>query len=164
MAKPVRFQFSLANNNITKHLQAIPVIYRALYVEMALDAWFNAEQGKGSGKMNSALFPYEQKETSKTVRFRLSISNEDIICRLRAIPSRHRSLVAEMALNTWIKTKPGNKVFKNLLSRNMKNSLDHSTLVSENFKQADNSPEPAQMEIEKESDTERLIKNALEFE
>lgn len=162
MVKTFRFQFSLANDHTAEHLQAISAKYRSLYVEMALDAWFDADQGKNPDRSRGlTLVP---KENSNTTRFRLSISNEDIITNLRNIPSRHRSFVTEMALNAWMETKTGTKMYEIITGRSMKQPSDCTNPLPEKFELRVDELKASRTKSKKEPDTEQLMRNALAFD
>ena len=164
MAEPVRFQFSIADDDTAKQLRAIPAGYRSLFVELALDAWFGNEPANGHRQLAAALFPSRQKEPSSPTRFRLSIANENIVRRLRAISSGHRSLVAQMAISNWMASKTGRKMHELFSGQIMRQASSGIEPMSGDYNPGDNSCETSAMANAQVSDTERLMKTALEFD
>jgi len=164
MAEPVRFQFSLADDDIAKQLRAIPAGHRSLFVELALDAWFANEQANGRNRFTSAVFPSSQKKPSRPTRFRLSLANEDIVRRLRAIASRHRSLVVQMAIINWMESKIGRKMHALFSAKDMRQAPVGIQPAPGCLNSADNGHEASDAANAQASDTEKLMKTALEFD
>jgi hypothetical protein len=163
MAEPVRFQCSLADDDIAKQLRAIPAGYRSLFVELALDAWFANEQVNGRNRFASVVFPSSQKKPSRPTRFRLSLANKNIVRRLRAIASRHRSLVVQMAIINWLESKTGRKMHALFSGKDMRQTPAGIQATTGCFNPADNSHEVSDAANAQASDTEKLMKTALEF-
>lgn len=164
MAEPLRFQFSLADDDIAKQLRAIPAGYRSLFVELALDAWFGNEQANGRNRFASVVFPSRQKKPSRPTRFRLSLANEEIVRRLRAIASRHRSLVVQMAIINWMESKTGRKMHALFSGKDMPQAQVGIQPTPGCLNPADNVHEASDAENMQVSDTEKLMKTALEFD
>jgi hypothetical protein len=164
MAEPVRFQFSLADDDMAKQLRAIPAGYRSLFVELALDAWFANEQANGRNRFASAVFPSSQKKPSRPTRFRLSLANENIVRRLRAIASRHRSLVVQMAITNWLESKTGRKMQALFSGKDMRQAPVGIQPTPGSFNPADNGHKTSDAANAQVTDTEKLMKTALEFD
>ena len=164
MAEPVRFQFSLADDDIAKQLRAIPASHRSLFVELALDAWFTNEQANGRNRFASVVFPSRQKKPSRLTRFRLSLANEEIVRRLRAIASRHRSLVVQMAILNWLESKTGRKMHALFSGKDMRQAPAGIQATSCCFNPANNGHEASDAAKAQVTDTEKLMKTALEFD
>lgn len=164
MAEPVRFQFSLADDDIAKQLRAIPAGHRSLFVELALDAWFTNEQANGRNRFASAVFPSSQKKPSRPTRFRLSLANENIVRRLRAIASRHRSLVVQMALTNWLESKTGRKMHALFSGKDMRQAPAGIQPAPGCLNPAGNGHGASAAANAQVADTEKLMKTALEFD
>jgi hypothetical protein len=164
MAEPVRFQCSLADDDIARQLREIPAGYRSLFVELALDAWFANEQANGRNRLASAVFPSSQKKPSRPTRFRLSLANENIVRRLRAIASRHRSLVVQMALTNWLELKTGRNMHALFSGKDMLQAPVGIQPAPGRLNPADNGHEASDEENTQVTDTEKLMKTALEFD
>ena len=164
MAKPVRFQFSLADDDTAKQLRAIPAGHRSLFVELALDAWFANEQANGRNRFASAVFPSRQKKPSRPTRFRLSLANENIVRRLRAIASRHRSLVVQMAIINWMESKTGRKMHALFSGKDMRPAPAGIQAAPGCLNPEDNGHGASAAANAQVSDTEKLMKTALEFD
>ncbi len=163
MAERYKFQFSLPNGRITKSLEEIPKNYRGLFVEMALKAWFIEKNQKDAAKLSVNAFAPEKHKASDATRIRVTISNQTIISGLRAISRKRRSFVAELALNVWMSSKPGEVAFEMLTSRGkeqLPESADQAVTGSDGASSID---EFFNIGDQEASDTERLIKSALAF-
>jgi hypothetical protein len=164
MAEPVRFQFSLADDDTAKQLREIPAGYRSLFVELALDAWFANEQANGRHRFTSAIFPSSQKKPSRPTRFRLSLANKNIVRRLRAISSRHRSLVVQMAITNWLESNTGRKMHALFSGKDMRQPPAGIQPAPGCLNPAGNGHEASDAANAQATETEKLMKTALEFD
>ena len=155
MAESGRIQFSLFDVGIAEKLRTIPRRYRAFCVENALDAWF--QSGQGRDRTGLPAFGTGSIETQIPVRFRLKLSNPSIIERLQAVPSRHKSVITELALAAWSGTQSDQTAFEPFPQKNSRRVAP----VPENVSSDHQEEGPTGMDV---SDTEQLIKSALQFD
>ena len=161
MAKPKMFQFTLTNETVIKKIKAIPTKYWSLCMEMAFDAWFEEEKKHGGYTISYSVLTTSRQKNPSPTRFRISFSNKNIISTLIDIHPRYRSIATEMALKTWFESKSGAKLFEFITARNKSQS---TVLKNENSKiEKSNNAQNVQVQTEKLSEAERLIKIALEF-
>ena len=162
MDKTAMFQFTLANETVIKQLRAIPAKYRSLCMEMAFDAWFTAEKSHGGCTISFSALTIGKKKNPSPTRFRISLSNKDVISKLIDIHPRYLPVAVELALKTWFESTSGAKLFELLTARNKTQST-----VSKAGHSGTDDPKKDQealvVQTEKISETERLIKIALEF-
>ena len=128
------------------------------------DAWFENEQANGRNRFASAVFPSSQKKPSRPTRFRLSLANENIIRRLRAIASRHRSLVVQMAITNWLESNTGRKMHALFSGKDMRQPPAGIQPAPGCLNPANNGHDASGAANAQVADTEKLMKTALEFD
>ena len=162
MDKSTMFQFTLANATVIKQLRAIPIKYKSLCMEMAFDAWFSAEKNNGGFTISPLILTTGKKKNFSTTRFRISLSNKVVISKLSDIHPRYRSMAAEMALTAWFESPSGAKAFELLTAGNKSQSTVPKGGLP-GIEDPAKDQKTLQVQTEKMSETERLIKIALEF-
>jgi hypothetical protein len=162
MAKSGIFQFTLTNEAVIKKLRAIPAKYRSLCMEMALDAWFTAEKNYGGCTISFSALTTGKKKNPSPTRFRISFSNKDVISRLINIHPRYLPVAVELVMNSWFESISGAKLFELLTARNRTQSTG-SKCGHHGIDDPDKDQKALIVQTEKMSETERLIKIALEF-
>lgn len=157
MPKPVRFQFTLVSEKAIGLLQETPSLYRSLFVEAAVKAWFQDKCDKRHFNLNHF---HSCKKNVTPIRYRISISDASLMQSLRRIPVRHRSLVVELAIISWSESEFGSQIIKMCCDREKRNLADPNQTEDEKASVVDHK---AITENRTDPETLELMKTMLEF-